>query len=106
LNRGFIKPEDIEPDIYGLEFYMDAFAELSTSRPSGLGVSPIPFTAIAEYFRIYELKDFDEFAAIIRRLDNVFLELNAKEEKVKGDTDASRGNKNTSNPNKGGRPRG
>lgn len=54
-----------------------------------MGVGPIPFTAIAEYFTIYGIDgDFHEFASIIRRMDNVFLELNAQEMKAsskKGD---------------------
>lgn len=43
-----------------------------------MGVGPIPFTAIADYFRMYELEDFDEFAYVIRRMDCVYLELNAE----------------------------
>lgn len=82
MNRGFIPAEDTEPDVSGLEFYLDAFRELSTSRPSGLDIGAIPFTAIAEYFRIYELEDFDEFAYIIRRMDNTFLKLNGEADKA------------------------
>lgn len=49
----------------------------------GFGIGPIPFTAIAEYFRIYELSNFDEFVYLIRRMDSVFLELRAEEETSK-----------------------
>lgn len=74
---GFLKPEDLEPEITGFEFYLEAFKELSTSRPAGLGLSPIPFTAIHDYFKIYELQDFDEFTYVIRRMDYAFLDMNA-----------------------------
>jgi len=82
LQRGFIKGEDREPNVDGFGFYLDAFRELATSRSNGMEIGPIPFTAIADYFRIYELRDFDEFAYIIRRLDNAFLELNDEANKA------------------------
>jgi len=82
LEKGFLKPEDLEPKVDGLEFYYDAFGELGTARQFGMAVGPIPFTAIAEYFRIYDIEgDFHEFSAIIRRMDSVYLELNAEEMK-------------------------
>lgn len=67
----------------GFEFYLDAFRELSTSRPSGFSAGSIPFTAMSEYFTIYDIDgDFDEFAYIIRRIDNVYLELEAEDMKA------------------------
>lgn len=59
----------------------------------------IPFTAIAEYFRIYSLEDFDEFAYIIRLMDNTFLEQSDAVNKSEGNKNAS-GNANTPNNNK------
>lgn len=68
----------------------------------GMGIGPIPFTAIAEYSRIYELSDFDEFAYIIRRMDIVFLELNATDpEKPKGGTSSASANTDKKNSNQG-----
>lgn len=75
LPRGFILPEDQEPNIEGLDFYLDAFRDLSSCRPSGLDLQAIPFTAIVEYFRIYELDDFDEFAYLVRRMDTRYLDM-------------------------------
>jgi hypothetical protein len=70
-----LRPEDQEIDIGPLDYYILAFSELSSCRPSSLnGVSPIPFTSIAEYARIYGIGDFEEFRYIIRRLDTVYLE--------------------------------
>jgi hypothetical protein len=83
-----LRPEDQEIDIGPLDFYILAFSELSSCRPSSLnGVSPIPFTAIADYVRLYEVGELDEFRYIIRRLDSVYLE-NTNE-------------RNKTNPNKG-----
>lgn len=82
MNKGFIRPEDQEPDIAGFEFYFDAFYELGTTRQFGMGIGPIPFTAVAEYFRIYSIDgDFEEFSLLIRHMDNVFLEIEANESK-------------------------
>lgn len=99
LSRGFIKPENQEPIVDGFEFYLDAFRELSTSRPAGLDLQAIPFTAIAEYFRIYELQDFDEFASIIRMMDRTYIELNEATRKAEGDKNAN-GNTDAKNNNK------
>jgi hypothetical protein len=101
LNRGFIKDHDAEPGIFGMDFYFDAFRELSTSRPVGMEIQHIPFTAIAEYFRIYELQDFDEFLYIIRCMDNTLLELNASKTRVEvgdrnGAANTSKTNRNKS----------
>lgn len=93
LERGFIKEEDQEPGIEGLEFYYDAFRELSTSRPVGMAAGPIPFTAIAEYFKIYELDDFEEFLYIIRQLDKVYLELSSENTKSEGKPSGRHNNK-------------
>jgi hypothetical protein len=72
LNRGFFKdrPDDIEPDVGPLGFYLDAFRELGTCRPGGLDLTPIPFTAIIEYSRIYQIGDSEDFYYIIRLLDD------------------------------------
>ena len=99
LSKGFFnnKPDDIEPEIGELGFYLDAFRELGTCRPGGLDLQPIPFTAIIEYSKIYELGDAEDFYYIIRKLDNTLLELNAKKEKqaVKsGGTNADKTHKN------------
>ncbi len=46
-----------------------------------MAVGPIPFTAIIDYFNIYELSDFDDFSYVIRRMDKVYLESNNQESK-------------------------
>ena len=74
----------LAPSIGEYTFYLDAFRELSTCRPSGMGVSRIPFTAIADYARIYDVDDFEDFKEIIRILDEKVLSLNAKSKEDDG----------------------
>ena len=62
--------EDLEPDVEPFSFYIDAFKELSTCRTSGMGIMPIPFTAIVEYAKIYNVSDIDEFVYLIRKMDS------------------------------------
>ena len=51
-----------------------------------MGIGPIPFTAIAEYARIYEVEDFDEFLYIMRVMDNQFIKSqNGKERRTSND---------------------
>lgn len=73
LFKGLLKPKDEEPCISGLEYYWEAWRELSTCRPVGMGLGPIPFTAMKEYFDIYPSGEFVEFHYIMRRLDDSFL---------------------------------
>ncbi len=98
LPGGFIKPGEEIPGIDGLDFYIDAFRELSSCRPGGMSLQAIPFTAIAEYSRIYELDDFEDFAYIIRRMDNAFMKLSeASTKKVSDNAPSTAGTKDNSN---------
>ena len=65
------------------EFYLDAFRELSTCRPSGFGLSPIPFTAIVEYAKIYNIQEFNEFLDYIRLMDSELLRLESSNQNKK-----------------------
>lgn len=40
-----------------------------------MSIGPIPFTAIVEYCKIYEVQDVEEFIYIIRVMDNKFISL-------------------------------
>jgi len=55
-----------------LEFYYDAFEELSTCRPQSYSLGLIPWTAINDFAKRYNLEreEFDEFSQIIRGLDS------------------------------------
>lgn len=63
------------PSVEFLGFYINAFTELSTCRSSGMGIGNIPFTAIAEYARIYSVDNFDDFLYFMRVMDNEFLRM-------------------------------
>lgn len=91
--RGFVKEEDAEPYLGPLDFYTDAFLELGTCRPVGMGLAPIPFTAIIEYSRIYELEDVEEFAYLMRLMDRTFIRLS----RAKGNNAANNGNAKDNN---------
>jgi len=106
LAKGFFQNEgDIQqPDLGGLDFYLDAFRELSTCRPGGFDLQPIPFTAIVEYSRIYSIDD-EDFKDIIRHMDDTFLALESetrlaeKKPKSPGDGKASGSNSDKTHPN-------
>jgi hypothetical protein len=56
-------------------FHLEAFNELSSSRSVGMGVGPIPTTAILDYARHLRLteRETDDFWFIIRAVDRQFL---------------------------------
>lgn len=74
----------LAPNVDCFTFYLSAFRELSTCRASGMGASRIPFTAIAEYARIYNVDDFEDFKEIIRIMDEKVLSLNEKSKEDNG----------------------
>jgi hypothetical protein len=84
LSRGKIKPEDLEPNIAGFEYYLESFKELNSTRLMGMSVGPIPFTAILEYFKVYPCDDFEEFNYIIRRMDDAFLNQQSGKQRTEG----------------------
>ena len=59
----------------GLELYWDAFQELNTCRAGGMGLSPIPWLAMIEYARTYDLDEdqTDDLVFFIREMDNAFM---------------------------------
>lgn len=67
----------------GLDLYLQAFEDLSPSRPSTFGgPGPIPFEAIDRYatrLRIDDLDAFDDLHRFIRTLDDAYLDWAADE---------------------------
>lgn len=95
LARGFFegKEEAVEPSIDGLQFYLEAFRELSSCRPGGMDILPIPFTAVVTYCQVYGIEELDDFLYIIRDLDYVYLGLVEEENKKvskRGSTDGGK----------------
>ena len=82
IDLGMIHDE--EPMFIGLEYYFRAFRDLSTCRGIGMGLGPIPFTAIIQYCNLYNIEEIEEFIYLIRRMDDKFLELEAKKDSKNG----------------------
>jgi len=80
LLSGSLKGEDTEPYIGPFYYYIECFAELNSCR-STVSLAPIPFTAIAEFARVYSIEDLDEFLYYIRRLDNLYMDFREKDSK-------------------------
>jgi hypothetical protein len=81
-----LKPDAKKPEVDAFNFYIEAFNELSTCRPIGMGEGPIPFTSIAEYAKIYEVEqgeEFLEFLYYIRAMDSEYLKARSKDSKDK-----------------------
>lgn len=66
-----------------MQFYLDAFHDLSTCRPGGMDLLPIPFTEIVKYSTLYDVGDFDCFKRVIMRMDNALMKLHQEEQKKK-----------------------
>ena len=60
----------------GLELYYSAFLDLTTCRPSGWDVTPIPWMSIAEYAILYEFnkEEADDLIHCIRAMDQAYME--------------------------------
>lgn len=75
----FLEIEEIfEP---WMQFYLNAFYELSTDRAASLdGVSPIPAWSIRAYAQDvrYAKQDFQDFRAVIRIMDAHYLKNKSK----------------------------
>lgn len=79
LSQGLIQTKDLEPELGPLSYYAECFSELDTTR-SRMSAAPIPFTAIAEFARIYNIDDdFDEFIYYMRAMDRVYLEISEEQ---------------------------
>lgn len=109
ISKGIIKAEDQgEVSIARFEFYIDAFRELSTCRPSSQGLGPIPFTAIVEYARVFDVDDFEEFLYLVRLMDDVVLDNVNSKTNIEGNSNGTTTtDQKNHNPNRNkGRQRG
>ena len=68
-----------------MEFYLDAFYELTTDRQIGFGEGPIPHRSISDYCSKLLLDDDEErdFVYFIRLMDNSYLKYRNKQSKKK-----------------------
>lgn len=83
---GMKMPEKIKnaPELrLGLQLFMNAFMDLSASRPSGFGLSPIPWDAIYMYCVRGEMDEeqIEDTLYHVQRLDTAYLNWNAAKNK-------------------------
>lgn len=52
----------------GLDFYFQAYAELSHDRPVGFGVGSIPWSSIINWCKLHEIHDINEIDACIKHI--------------------------------------
>lgn len=88
IQDGLPLPEKIAnaPELLpGLEPYFEAFSRLSTCRQIGMGVGPIPWTAIVQYAALQELDQWhaDMLIWCIEAMDAAYLNWSAERSKVK-----------------------
>ena len=81
--KGFLKESDYPPDLGPFDYYLEAFRELSTCRPSSMGIAAIPFTSIHDYYILFGVGDFAEFLYIIRLMDKFFMDTAKKSQGAK-----------------------
>jgi hypothetical protein len=64
-------------------FYWNAWHDLGTERAGGMGVSPIPQSAIWHYCERYELTamERDAFEHVVRAVDGHFMTLRAEQQR-------------------------
>ena len=79
----------------GQEFYWNAFWRLSSDRPVGMGLGPIPFSSVVMYASLYDMdhEGLTELAHIMQGMDNAFL----KYQQEKSDKEKKRGIKTQEN---------
>lgn len=104
--KGALSEDDIMPDVSLFAFYVEAYQELGTCRDIGMGLGPIPFTAIIDYARVYDItgEEFLDFHYIIRKMDRAQLEWESRRQKADG-LKANKRNHNKGNRNSGNRPK-
>lgn len=61
------------------QFYWEAFGDLSTERQIGMGLGPIPRSAIQSYAKEFGITgdEYEIFQRIIRKMDNKYLEMSS-----------------------------
>lgn len=84
------------PELFiGLELYLDAFWDLNSTRTSGWGLGPVPWSAINDFASTFELDEFqrDDLHYYVRVLDNAYIEHYSKKGKISPDQGASSSSK-------------
>ena len=75
-----------KPEIrIGLDLYWKAFQDLSSDRDIGMGVGPIPWSAMHSWGARNRIRgdDFERLVMVLRGLDNIYMEKQGKKTKGK-----------------------
>lgn len=81
------------PELYaGLEVYYEAFIELSTCRDHGMGIGPIPWTAVDRYAERHGFRGdgFSYLLKMVRAMDDAFIK-HMKQKEKEGVSNADEG---------------
>jgi len=63
------------PNTTGFEWLWEAFVVLSSCRQSGMGIGPIPWTAIQRYAEVHGFDEEETWLVhgVTRHLDDIFI---------------------------------
>lgn len=69
----------------GLELYWKAFQDLSSDRDVGMGVGPIPWSAMSTWGARNHIRgdDFERLVLVLRGLDSIYMDKQSKKSKGK-----------------------
>lgn len=83
-----VEMPEVFPD---LEYVVEAFSALTSSRQVGFGLAPIPLTEIKTYVEMFDIPDdLDTFLRLLRALDNEYLETLDRKLKQNGNKSQAR----------------
>lgn len=77
-------PDSLWPPEFvdGAQQWYQAFADLSSDRPQGMGMSRIGFMAAYRYAETMGIDDFDGFWRCVRAMDDVFIDHHSGEKQI------------------------
>ncbi len=69
----------------GLDLYWRAFQDLSSDRDVGMGVGPIPWSAMSAWGARNRIRgdDFERLVLVLRGLDSIYMDKQSKKSKGK-----------------------
>lgn len=93
--EGFPLPPTVleeEPEVReDLVFYLNAYMDLSTSRPVSFGgMRPLSWADLWAYAKAYDVEDFEDFAEIINGVDKAFREHVEAEDEARNEAERDR----------------
>ncbi len=80
------------PEVYDdLQWLVDAFCSITSSRQVGFGLGPIPLSEIKTYVELFPIpEDLETFVRLLRTMDNEYLAAMAEKQKRDGNSTQTR----------------